>query len=67
TMRNALIRHVSAGQMGAVLRGRGRLAAFLGYTTRLRSITKGQGDVQLQPDGYEPERSSEDLAMLPRI
>src|SRR5262249_31674427 len=52
--RGAAIRQVSSGQLGALLQGRGRLAAFLGYSTRLRSITQGQGEAQLQPDGYDP-------------
>ena len=34
--------------------GHGRLASFLGYATRLRSLTQGQGEVMLQPDGYVP-------------
>lgn len=51
--RDAQIRQVSAGQIGACIQGRGRLAAFLGYATRLRSITQGQGEVQLLPDGFE--------------
>jgi elongation factor G len=51
--REAQIRQVSAGQIGACTQGRGRLAAFLGYATRLRSITQGQGEVQLLPDGFE--------------
>ena len=52
--RDGQIRLVSAGQLGACIQGRGRLAAFLGYATRLRSITQGQGEVQLLPDGFEP-------------
>jgi elongation factor G len=52
--RDAQIRQVSAGQLGACIQGRGRLAAFLGYATRLRSITQGQGEVQLLPEGFEP-------------
>ena len=50
--RGASIRQVSSGQLGALLEGRGRLRAFLGYATRLRSLTRGQGEVQLLPAGY---------------
>jgi elongation factor G len=57
--RGTELRQVSAGQLGALLLGRGRLGSFLGYATRLRSLTQGQGEVMLQPDGYEPVEGAE--------
>jgi elongation factor G len=51
--RGAVMRQVSAGQLGALLQGHGSLRAFLGYATRLRSLTRGHGEVQLQPRGLE--------------
>ncbi len=52
--RGASMTLVSSGQVGAWLQGRGKLAAFLGYATRLRSVTQGRGEVQLRPASYEP-------------
>lgn len=56
--RGGTIRLVSAGRLGARIEGRGPLAAFLGYVTRLRSLTRGQGVADLLPDGYGPDPSS---------
>ncbi|MGE3172901.1 MAG: GTP-binding protein [Planctomycetota bacterium] len=49
--RGATMRQISSGQLGALLQGRGRLRSFLGYATRLRSLTRGMGEVQLLPRG----------------
>jgi elongation factor G len=52
--RGAEVRQVASGSLGARIEGRARLAALLGYATRLRSMTKGRGSAMLRPDGYEP-------------
>ncbi len=64
--RGAAMRHVSAGQLGALLQGRGRLAAFLGYATRLRSLTQGHGEVQLLPRGLVPTVDTNQDELPPR-
>lgn len=51
-LRRAQIREVSSGRLGAVVEGAGTLKAFLGYATRLRSLTKGLGEVDLQIAGF---------------
>ena len=50
--RGAEMNGVSAGRQGARLTGRAPLARMLGYVTRLRSITKGLGQVSMRPDGF---------------
>src|SRR5262245_28956720 len=65
--RGAAMRQVSAGQLGALLQGRGRLRAFLGYATRLRSLTRGQGEVQLQPRGLAPVDGPTEGPLPPQI
>jgi elongation factor G len=52
--RGARIEELEAGVAQARLRGGVRLEEVLGYATRLRSLTKGLGTVQLSPAGYEP-------------
>ncbi|MEO6593563.1 MAG: hypothetical protein ABIP94_02280, partial [Planctomycetota bacterium] len=54
--RGAAVSSVSSGRLGARLRGRAPLARMLGYVTRLRSMTKGRGQVSLRPFGYAPVR-----------
>lgn len=50
--RGAEVTSVAAGRLGARLSGRAPLARMLGYVTRLRSITKGLGQVTMRPDGF---------------
>jgi elongation factor G len=50
--RGARVQQVAAGRLGAVIEGRGNLRGFLGYATRLRSLTRGHGVAQLRPDGF---------------
>ncbi len=52
--RGAVILEVSSGQLGARIEGEGQLSAFLGYASRLRSITRGLGEAQLEHAGYGP-------------
>lgn len=52
--RGAEVLHVAAGRLGARLSGRAPLARMLGYVTRLRSITKGLGQVTIRPAGFAP-------------
>lgn len=52
--RGALVTGVSSGRLGARLQGRAPLARMLGYVTKLRSMTKGRGQVSLTPAGYGP-------------
>lgn len=52
--RGAEVNGVAAGRLGARLTGRAPLASMLGYVTRLRSISKGLGQVALRPDGFAP-------------
>lgn len=47
------VRQVSSGAIGGEILARGCLRPLIGYATRLRSISKGRGRVQLVPDGYE--------------
>ena len=51
-LRKAEIREVRNGRLGAVVEGSGTLRAFLGYATRLRSLTKGLGEADLQIAGF---------------
>ena len=50
--RGAEVSSVAAGRLGARLAGRAPLARMLGYVTRLRSITKGLGQVSMRPAGF---------------
>ncbi|MGC6486477.1 MAG: GTP-binding protein [Planctomycetota bacterium] len=50
--RGAEVSSVAAGGLGARLTGRAPLSAMLGYVTRLRSITKGLGQVSMWPAGF---------------
>jgi elongation factor G len=50
--KGAEIEGVAAGRLGAVITGRATLERMLGYVTRLRSLTRGRGQVSLQPAGY---------------
>ena len=57
--RGAEVSSVSAGRLGARLAGRAPLARMLGYVTRLRSITKGLGQVSMQPAGFAARPAGE--------
>jgi len=50
--RAAEVDSVAAGRLGARLSGRAPLQRMVGYVTRLRSITKGLGQVHMRPAGY---------------
>ncbi|MBL8733057.1 MAG: GTP-binding protein [Planctomycetes bacterium] len=50
--RGAELVSVAAGRLGARLQGRAPLQRMLGYVTKLRSMTKGRGQVWLRPAGY---------------
>jgi elongation factor G len=52
--RGATVSGVSSGRLGAVLHGRAPLSRMLGYVTKLRSMTKGKGQVSMRPDGFAP-------------
>ncbi len=52
--RGADIGGVAAGRLGARVLARAPLARMLGYVTKLRSMTKGRGQVFLRPTGYRP-------------
>jgi elongation factor G len=52
--RGARIHRVTPGTGDANVRGQVALHAVLGYTTRLRSLTRGLGTISLTPVGYEP-------------
>jgi elongation factor G len=43
---------IAAGRLGARLLARAPLSRMLGYVTRLRSMTKGRGQVSMRPQGY---------------
>ncbi|MFK7741940.1 MAG: GTP-binding protein [Planctomycetota bacterium] len=50
--RGAEVTSVAAGRLGARLTGRASLANMLGYVTKLRSASKGLGQVTIRPDGF---------------
>ena len=52
--RGAEVSSVAAGGLGARLSGRAPLACMIGYVTRLRSVTKGLGQVTMRPAGFAP-------------
>lgn len=52
--RGADLQSVSSGQLGARLRGTAPLSRMLGYVTKLRSITRGLGQVSLRPREFVP-------------
>jgi elongation factor G len=54
--RGGEVSNLAAGRLGSRLTGRAPLARMLGYVTRLRSITKGLGQVVIRPDGFAPAR-----------
>ncbi|MCB9876157.1 MAG: GTP-binding protein [Planctomycetes bacterium] len=53
-MRQAEVDSVAAGSLGARIAGRVALSRMLGYVTRLRSVTKGLGQVTMRLDGFGP-------------
>jgi elongation factor G len=54
--RGGEVLQLASGGLGTRLHGRAPLARMIGYVTRLRSITKGLGQVVMRPAGYEPCR-----------
>lgn len=52
--RGARIRNVESGGDAARVEGVVRLRDVLGYATRLRSLTRGLGSLELAPRGFEP-------------
>jgi translation elongation factor EF-G len=64
--RGARISEVQGTQAPARVRGEIALSAVLGYTTELRSLTRGLGMVQLRPVGLRPVRTAPDAAIADR-
>jgi elongation factor G len=54
--RGAEVEAVAAGRLGARVGGRAPLMCMLGYVTKLRSITRGRGRVDMRPAGLRPVR-----------
>jgi elongation factor G len=52
--RGVVVSGVAAGQLGARIVGRAPLESMLGYVTRLRSVTRGLGQVAMRPVGFLP-------------
>jgi elongation factor G len=50
--RGADVASMASGRLGARIEARAPLARMLGYVTRLRSMTKGRGQVSLRPTGF---------------
>ena len=50
--RGGEVGNLTASRTGARLLGRAPLSKMLGYVTRLRSITRGLGQVVMRPDGF---------------
>jgi elongation factor G len=57
--RRARLEELAAGVDHARIRGEVKLGEVLGYATRLRSLTRGLGTVQLTPSGYLPGDEAE--------
>lgn len=51
-VRGAAVSIVAAGRLGGRMEGRAPLQRMLGYVTKLRSMTRGLGQVHLRPSGY---------------
>lgn len=51
-VRGAEVVAISSGRLGARVQAKAPLSRMLGYVTRLRSITKGRGQVTMRPFGY---------------
>jgi len=56
--RGAEVSNVAAGRLGARMSGSAPLSRMIGYVTRLRSITKGLGQVTMRPSGFAAGGSS---------
>jgi elongation factor G len=54
--RGAAVSVVAGGRLGGRVEGRAALRCMLGYVTKLRSMTRGLGQVQLRPIGYARSR-----------
>lgn len=54
--RGASVASISSGRLGARLHGRAPLSRMLGYVTKLRSMTRGRGQVSLRLLGHAPQR-----------
>ncbi len=63
--RGATVSGVASGRLGARLHGRAPLARMLGYVTKLRSMTRGKGQVTMQPAGFAPARAARDAGASP--
>jgi elongation factor G len=63
--RGAVVSGVASGRLGARLHGKAPLARMLGYVTKLRSMTRGKGQVSLQPAGYAATRAARDAGGPP--
>lgn len=50
--RGGEVGNLTAGRAGARLLGRAPLSRMIGYVTKLRSVTKGLGQVVMRPDGF---------------
>lgn len=50
--RGGEVGNLTAGRTGAQLSGRAPLSRMIGYVTRLRSVTRGLGQVVMRPDGF---------------
>lgn len=50
--RGAQVAVVAGGRLGGRVEGRAPLSRMLGYVTKLRSMTRGLGEVHLRPVGY---------------
>ncbi len=54
--RGATVSAIASGRLGARVQGRAPLQRMLGYVTKVRSMTKGRGQVFLRPLGHAPAR-----------
>jgi elongation factor G len=58
--RGGEVTSIAAGRLGARIEAKAPLARMLGYVTKLRSMTKGLGQVFLRPIGYAANGRTED-------
>lgn len=56
--RDAQLTQVASGRLGAVVTGRVALSHMLGYATRLRSLTRGLGEVAMRPSRWVAVRGT---------
>ncbi|MBX3462389.1 MAG: GTP-binding protein [Planctomycetes bacterium] len=55
--RGVSVTGVASGRLGARLTGAAAMARMLGYVTRLRSMTRGKGQLSMQPLGFRAARN----------